>query len=117
MIYVLYGTDSFSQTEALRTIKAELDADGTLSANTTILDAREVSPRDVFAACDTVSLFGGPRLVILRGAPAQSAGARGRGRRAAGTTDGSELSPRARKAPGGPLLTTPPTCLNRLPWC
>jgi DNA polymerase-3 subunit delta len=78
MIYVLYGTDSFSQTEALRTIKAELDADGTLSANTTILDAREVSPRDVFAACDTVSLFGGPRLVILRGALAQSAGASGR---------------------------------------
>jgi len=82
MIYALYGSDSFSQKEALEAIKKELDSDGSLASNTTVLDAREVTPAEVFLACDTVSLFGGPRLVVLRGALAQSAGAGGRrGRR------------------------------------
>ena len=49
-----------------------------LSANTNRLDARQATPRDVFAACDTLSMFGGGRLVIVEGALGQ-AGGRGGG--------------------------------------
>jgi DNA polymerase-3 subunit delta len=74
MIYVLYGSDSFSRAEALKAIKAELDDDGMLSSNTTRLDARQASPQDVFAAGDTLSMFGRRRLVILEGALSQAGG-------------------------------------------
>ncbi len=74
MIYILYGSDSFSRAEALYAVKAELDEDGMLSANTTRLDARQATPRDVFAACDTLSMFGSRRLVILEGALGHAAG-------------------------------------------
>src|SRR5881409_3408489 len=78
MIYILYGSDSFSRAEALRAVKAELDEDGMLSANTTRLDARQASPQDVFATCDTLSMFGGRRLVIVEGALGPAAGRTGR---------------------------------------
>ena len=78
MIYVFHGSDSFSRSEALKKLKAELDTDGMLSANTNRLDARQATPRDVFAACDTLSMFGGGRLVIVEGALRQ-AGGRGGG--------------------------------------
>src|SRR2546428_11602933 len=78
MIYVFHGSDSFSRSEALKKLKAELDTDGMLSANTNRLDARQATPRDVFAACDTLSMFGGGRLVIVEGALGQ-AGGRGGG--------------------------------------
>ena len=74
MIYILYGSDSFSRAEALGRIKAELDSDGMLSSNTTCVDARNATPQEVFAACDTLSMFGGRRLVILEGALGDAAG-------------------------------------------
>ena len=74
MIYVFHGSDSFSRSEALKKLKAELDADGMLASNTTRLDARQATPRDVVAACDTVSMFGGRRLVIVEGALNQAGG-------------------------------------------
>jgi len=78
MIFILYGSDSFSRAEALKAIKAELDEDGMLSSNTTRLDARQASPQDVFAACDTLSMFGRRRLVIVEGALGAAAGRSGR---------------------------------------
>ena len=74
MIYVLYGSDSFSRAEALNALKAELDVDGMLASNTTRLDSRQASPQGVFLACDTLSMFGGRRLVILEGALSQAGG-------------------------------------------
>jgi DNA polymerase III subunit delta len=74
MIYVLYGSDSFSRAEALSAIKAELDSDGMLSSNTIRFDARQASAQEVLAACDTLSMFGDRRLVILEGALGRAAG-------------------------------------------
>ena len=74
MIYILYGSDFFSRAEALSAIKSELDADGTLASSTTQLDARQATPQEAFAACDTVSMFGGRRLVIVEGALSRAAG-------------------------------------------
>jgi DNA polymerase-3 subunit delta len=80
MIYILYGSDSFSRSEALRALKSELDADGSLESNTAEFDADQVSPAEVIGACDTVPFLGGQRLVLLEGALSQ-AQAPGRGRR------------------------------------
>jgi len=77
MMYVLYGSDSFSRSEALSAIKAELDVNAMLSPNTTRLDARQAAPQDVFAVCDTLSMFGERRLVVLAGALSQAAGRTG----------------------------------------
>src|SRR6266498_919532 len=94
MIYILYGPDSFSRAEALGRIKAELDSDGVLSSNTTRVDARNATPKEVFAACDTLSMFGGRRLVILQGALSQAAGRGGsRQSRRKQTEAGDERSP------------------------
>jgi len=80
MLYIFYGSDGFSRREALQALKQELDTDGMLSANTTVLDARQTTPQEVFAACDTVPFLGGCRLVIVEGALGGSASG-GRGRR------------------------------------
>ena len=80
MIYIFHGSDSFSRREAVEALKRELDSDGTVSTNTVVFDAREVTPAEVIAACDTVPFFGGHRLVIVEGALRQGQGG-GRGRR------------------------------------
>lgn len=80
MLYILYGSDSFSRREALRALKRELDADGSLEANTAEFEASQAAPAEVMAACDTVPFLGGRRLVVLEGALSQ-APASGRGRR------------------------------------
>jgi DNA polymerase-3 subunit delta len=81
MLYIFYGSDSFSRREAVDALKRELDPDGTLSTNTIEFDARETTPAEVLAACDTVPFFGGHRLVILEGALGQGQAGRGRVRR------------------------------------
>lgn len=84
MIYIFHGSDSFSRREAVEALKRELDSDGTLSTNTVVFDARETTPAEVIAACDTVPFFGGHRLVIVEGAMRQGqAGGRGRRRKLA----------------------------------
>lgn len=67
MLYILYGPDSFSRLEALKGLKAELDKDGSLAANTVLLDARQTTPQEVIAACDTVPFLAQRRLVIVQG--------------------------------------------------
>jgi len=82
MIYIFHGSDSFSRREAIEKLKRELDSDGTLTTNTVVFDARETTPAEVIAACDTVPFFGGHRLVIVEGAMRQAqAGGRGRRRK------------------------------------
>jgi DNA polymerase III subunit delta len=78
MIYVLYGSDAFSRTEALRTLKGDLGVGAEGDTTVTAFDAREATPQEVLAACDTVPFLGQRRVVILEGALRQ---ARGGGRR------------------------------------
>jgi len=80
MLYILHGSDSFSRNEALRALKRELDADGSLESNTAEFDAGQAAPAEVMGACDTMPFLGGLRLVVLEGALGQ-ASASGRGRR------------------------------------
>jgi len=74
MLYVFYGPDSFSQREALRELKQQLDEDGMLGTNTTSFDARQTTPQEVIAACDTVPFLGTKRLVIVEGLLQQAEG-------------------------------------------
>src|SRR2546425_916556 len=74
MLYLFYGTDSFSRREALRDLKQQLDQDGMLETNTTLLDARETTPQEVMAACDTAPFLGRRRLVIVEGLLQQANG-------------------------------------------
>jgi DNA polymerase-3 subunit delta len=78
MLYILYGSDSFSRSEALRALKTELGVGDSGDSNVTAFDAREATPQEVLAACDTVPFLGERRLVILEGALKK---ARGGGRR------------------------------------
>jgi DNA polymerase III subunit delta len=90
MIYVFYGSDSFSRTEALRALKAELGLGAKGDSNVTTFDAREAAPGEVIAACDTVPFLGERRLVIVEGAlrQARGGGRRRRPRRTEGEADG-----------------------------
>src|SRR2546428_11194233 len=74
MLYVFYGPDSFSLREALRDLKRQLDEDGMLETNTTLLEARQTSPQEVMAACDTAPFLGSRRLVIVEGLLQQADG-------------------------------------------
>jgi len=65
MLYVLYGPDSFSRTEKLTQIKIELDSDGSLSSGTAVFDARQATPQEVVAACETLPFLSPHRLVIV----------------------------------------------------
>ena len=44
MLHVLYGTDDFRVSEALRALKASLDPDGMLATNTSVLAGRGLTP-------------------------------------------------------------------------
>jgi len=89
MIYVFYGSDSFSRRESLQNLKRELDRDGALETNTTVLEARQVKPDEVFSVCDTAPFLGGCRLVILEGALSRTPSG-GRGMRSRNAEAGSK---------------------------
>ncbi len=78
MLHVFCGPDSFSRREALRALKAELDQDGMLETNTVLFEARQTTPQEVVAACDTAPFLGSRRLVIVEGALSQTDSGKGR---------------------------------------
>lgn len=90
VIYILYGADSFSRTERLRQLQAELDKDGNLATNTVAFDATQAAPQEVLAACDTVPFFGDTRLVLLEGALRTAGSGGGRRRSRAKATEEGE---------------------------
>jgi DNA polymerase-3 subunit delta len=94
LIHILHGADSFSRAERLRSLKAELDADGSLESNTVEFDARQATPAEVLAACNTIPFLGGRRLVVLAGALSQASGTGGRRtRRKQAEPEGEERGP------------------------
>ncbi len=101
MIYVLYGSDAFSRTEALRTLKRELGVGAEGDTNVTAFDAREATPQEVLAACDTVPFLGERRVVILEGALRQ---ARGGGRRRRSRSAEPETEANGEVGPWGVLV-------------
>ena len=87
MLYVLYGSDNFSRTEKLKQIKEELDSDGSLSSGTAVFDARQATPQEVVAACETLPFLSPHRLVIVEGLLQPAAGAPARRRRRASAAE------------------------------
>jgi DNA polymerase-3 subunit delta len=67
MLYVIYGSDPLARQEAFAKLKAELDKDGSLFTNSATFDARQTTPQEVMAACDTVPFLGDCRLVVVEG--------------------------------------------------
>ncbi|MDP9180382.1 MAG: DNA polymerase III subunit delta, partial [Chloroflexota bacterium] len=67
MLYVIYGSDPLARREAFHKLKAALDKDGSLATNTVTFDARQATPQEVMAACDTAPFLGDCRLVVVEG--------------------------------------------------
>ena len=93
MLYILYGSDSFSRSEKLRALKRELDADGSLESNTAEFEAGQGA--------------GGGDGGVRYGAVSRRAEARGAGGRAgqgAGFWTGAAAAPyeqtQGERAPG-----------------
>ena len=71
MLRIFWGPDNFTRGEAVARLKTELDSDGMLSANTTILDGAHLDFDALIAACDTVPFLAEHRLVIVENLLAQ----------------------------------------------
>ena len=67
MLYVLTGPDDFSRSEALNEIKKDLGDPTLLSANTTMLEGRQLTLDELRNACETVPFLSEKRLVIIEG--------------------------------------------------
>ena len=67
MIYVFHGDDGFSLEEELTALKSQLDTDGMLFTNMTVLDGHSVVPNDIVAPCATAPFLGSHRLIIVDG--------------------------------------------------
>lgn len=85
MLVIFHGPDSYSRHQALARLRAELDRDGMLGANTTVLDARELTLPALTMVCDAAPFLSAYRLVHVRGllarAEADPSAANRRGRR------------------------------------
>ncbi len=67
MIYVLYGSDSFSRSRDLEKIRISLGDDEMLSMNTTTLDGRDIGYEKISEVCCTAPFLSPIRLVIIDG--------------------------------------------------
>lgn len=61
------GSDDFRLREAFAELRATLDTDGLLSANTTVLAARNLDPGEVVQHVTTAPFLAGARLVVVEG--------------------------------------------------
>lgn len=67
MLYILYGQDDFSLTQALEKIKADLGDPDTVATNTTRLEGRHLTLGELRNKCDAVPFLSSRRLVIVEG--------------------------------------------------
>ncbi len=67
MLHVLYGSDEFRASEALRALKASLDTDGMLATNTSVLGARGLTPQTLTQHAAALPFLASSRLVIVEG--------------------------------------------------
>jgi DNA polymerase III delta subunit len=94
MLVIFHGPDSYSRHQALQRLRAELDRDGMLGANTTVLDAKGLTLPALTMVCDAAPFLSAHRLVHVQGllarAEAEPAGAGRRGRRGNPARGGDE---------------------------
>jgi DNA polymerase-3 subunit delta len=67
MLYVLHGDDEFRLGEALDALRAELNADGMLATNSSILDGRRLKAAELLQHASALPFLGAARLVLVDG--------------------------------------------------
>jgi len=67
MLYILYGQDDFSLSQAVDKIKADLGDRETVAANTTTLEGKRLTMGELREKCDTAPFLCSYRLVIVEG--------------------------------------------------
>ncbi len=67
MLYILQGQDSYSVSRELESIKKSLGDDDMLKMNTSSLDGKEVTARELIDICSAVPFLSSARLVVVEG--------------------------------------------------
>ncbi len=67
MLYILYGQDDYSLTQALEEIKKGIGDQATMAVSTDTLEGRELTPDRLRTVCETVPFLSEKRLVIVNG--------------------------------------------------
>ncbi|MBN1375765.1 MAG: DNA polymerase III subunit delta [Dehalococcoidia bacterium] len=67
MFYIIHGDDNYRCHQTLADIKAGLGSEEVVSVNTTILDGRKLTPRDLSDVCNVVPFLASSRFVIVEG--------------------------------------------------
>ena len=67
MLYILYGQDDFSLSQALEKIKADLGDQEAVATNTTKLEGQHLALNELRSKCDTAPFLSSYRLVIVDG--------------------------------------------------
>jgi DNA polymerase III subunit delta len=67
VLHVIYGPDEFRASEEIRSIRDELDEDGSLSSNTTVVPGRNLTPGDLIQHASALPFLAPARLVIVEG--------------------------------------------------
>jgi len=67
VLYILYGKDDFSLTQALESLKREKADPDTLAANTVTFDAQQLSLARLVEACSAVPFLSPVRIVVVKG--------------------------------------------------
>ena len=67
MLYILVGPDDFSLREKLKELKEGWGDLESLAINTTLLEAKQLTMKQLIDACNTVPFLGQRRLVVVEG--------------------------------------------------
>ncbi len=67
VLYILYGRDDFSLSQALESLKREKGIPDTIGANTSVFEAQQLSFSQLMEACSAVPFLSPVRIVVVRG--------------------------------------------------
>lgn len=67
MFYIIQGDDNYRCHQKLSEIRAGLGSEDVVSVNTTVLDARKLSTRDLSDVCSSVPFMAAHRLIVVEG--------------------------------------------------
>ncbi|MFA5629733.1 MAG: DNA polymerase III subunit delta [Dehalococcoidales bacterium] len=67
MLYILYGPDGFSRTEALAEIKKGLGDEVMLASNTNVFEGKKITPSELSVVAQAVPFLSEKRLIIIEG--------------------------------------------------
>jgi len=67
LIYIFFGADDFSLRSKLEELKSRLGDNESLTLNTTLFDAQQLTPSELISTCETVPFLGKNRIVIVNG--------------------------------------------------